>query len=145
VGAGDLTAAEVKAFYRCLVEWKKLGYRISNTFNSLRKTLDWPLAYSEIGYPHNLPRDSRVMECRHGKLVCWLDANRRLCPCPSTFLRPEFAVSIADGTVKEGWEVLGKKINCVACGGSDESTTFLALKMEDLVEVSFRVFRNMLR
>lgn len=132
VGCGDLAADEVRGFYRFLISLKKKGYPVSNTFNSLNKTLKWPIEYSQIGFSHNLPADFAYTECRHGKLVCWLDANNTLYSCPITFYRPECAVPVEKGNIREAWEKLGKLMNCLCCGGSDESTTFFALHFEDL-------------
>lgn len=142
VGSGDLTSGEVKEFYRFLIGLKKNGYPVSNSFNSLRKTLDWPIAYSEIGMPGNLPAGFKFVPCRHGRLICWLDAKGRLYPCPITFLRPEFSVSIVDHDIARAWKELGKKVPCAACGGSDESTTLLALQFEDLKEAFLRAARG---
>lgn len=63
-------------------------------------------------------------------------------PCPTAFYRPELSVKIKNESIKESWEKLGKKVSCIACGGSDESTTLLALKFEDLIEASSRLFKD---
>ena len=123
---------------------KKEGYRVSNSFNSLRKTLDWPVNYSQIGYPDNLPQDFKYIQCRHGKLICWLH-DGMLYPCPATFLRPEYAVPIESNNIEDAWHKLAKKVSCVACGGSDESTTLFALELQDLKEAFFRVIENNIR
>ncbi len=142
VGSGDLSRNEIKAFYEFLMTLKKQGYPVSNSYNSLKKSLLWPLEYSEIGFLHNLPPKSKFIRCRHGKLICWLDAEHKLWPCPITFYRKEFGVPIKEGNVKVAWEELGKKTACLACGGSDESTTFLALKGEDLAEGLLKLIRS---
>jgi len=142
VGSGDLTSVEIKEFYEFLRELKKKGYPVSNTYNSLKKTLNWPIEYSQIGFPHNMPHGFKFAGCRHGRLICWLDANNILWPCPITFYRSEFAVPVQNSNIKEAWNKLGEKVRCVACGGSDESTTFFALGFEDLARAFLKIARK---
>ncbi|MDI6717455.1 MAG: radical SAM protein [Patescibacteria group bacterium] len=135
VGTGELTTEETKKVYQKLIELKKQGYPISNTFNSLKKAADWPISYTSIGFKENLPSDYKYDECRHGRLICWLDGDNTLCPCPTTFFRPEYASKVNNGNIKDAWEKLGPKAKCIACGSSDESTTFFALNFEDWMDV----------
>ncbi len=134
VGSADLSPQEIKDFYRFLISLKKQGYPISNSLNSLRKTLEWPISYSQIGFPQNLPRHFRFISCRHGRLICWLGAHHTLLPCPIAFSRKEYEVSISDRNIK--------KVKCVACSGSDESTSFFALKPEDIIQAARVYFRD---
>lgn len=140
LGSADLTSAEIREFFDFLIRLKKEKYPVSNTFNSLRKSRNWPIHYAQIGFRHNLPAGFRFSECRHGRLICWLDANYTMYPCPITFLRPEYAVTVEDGNMGQAWHRLGEKVNCVACGSSDESTTFFALKLEDLKNAFLKTF-----
>jgi MoaA/NifB/PqqE/SkfB family radical SAM enzyme len=142
VGSGDLTSPEIKDFYRFLIELKTKKYPVGNSFNSLRKTLDWPIGYSEIGFAHNLPAGFRYIPCKHGHLICWLGANHTLLPCPITFYRPEYEVPIRNHNIKQAWEEMGRKVPCVACSGSDESTSFFALKAEDLLQTGAHYLKN---
>lgn len=142
VGSGDLTSTEIKEFYRFLKKLKEEEYPISNTFNSLKKSLDWPISYDQIGFTYNLPSNFKFTECRHGRLMCWLDADNNLYPCPNTFYRAEYAVAIQNYNIKKAWNRLGEKVDCVACGGSDESTNFFALKLEDLIDVFLKLCRQ---
>lgn len=75
VGSGEMTGEEIKSFIRFMIKLKKEGYPISNSINSLKKTLNWPTHHSLIGYAHNLPSDFKFTQCRHGRLICWIDGN----------------------------------------------------------------------
>jgi len=142
VGSGEMTREEIKEFHRFLIELKMKKYPVGNSFNSLKKTLEWPLEYSEIGFAHTLPQDSSYIPCKHGRLICWLGANHTLFPCPIAFYRPEYEVPIRNRNIKEAWEELGRKMTCLACGGSDESTSFFALKREDLMQAGLNYLKN---
>jgi len=142
VGSADLSAEEIKDFYRFLIRLKKEKYPIGNTFNSLKKSLDWPISYSEIGFWHNLPVGFRFAPCRHGRLICWLGANHTLLPCPIAFSRQEYEVPIRNHNIKEAWEELGRRVTCIACSGSDESTSLFNLKMEDLISNGLHYFKH---
>ncbi len=142
VGSGDLSSTEIKDFYRLLIQLKKQGYPVSNSFNSLRKSLDWPLDFAEIGYRSSLAQTAGIVSCKHGRLICWLDADKTLYPCPATFGRPEFAVKIRNNDIRAAWRALAEKVNCLACGGSDESTTFFDLRFEDLAEGFLRLLKQ---
>ncbi|MFH0826276.1 MAG: radical SAM protein [Candidatus Omnitrophota bacterium] len=142
VGSADLTGEEIKDFYRFLIRLKKEKYPVGNSFNSLKKSLNWPISYSEIGFEHNLPVGFRFAPCRHGRLICWLGANHTLLPCPIAFSRPEYEVPIRNHHIKEAWEELGRRATCIACSGSDESTSLFNLKMEDLVSTGAQYLKN---
>lgn len=142
VGAGEMSNADIKAVFCRLIGYKEAGHPISNSTNSLRKSLNWPIDFGSIGYPDILPAEFEYDECRHGRLICWLDADGTLYPCPTTFYRPEFGVKLGEGTIAEAWEKLGSRVPCVACGGSDESTSLLALHYEDLKETLVRLVHN---
>jgi len=142
VGSGDLTSEEIKDFYRFLIRLKKQKYPVGNSFNSLHKSLDWPIPYSEIGFKDNLPAGFDFIPCKHGKLICWMGADHTLLPCPIAFYRPEFEVRIRNHNIKEAWEELNRKVTCIACSGSDESTSFFALKMEDIISTGALYFKN---
>ncbi len=142
VGSADLSGEEIKDFYRFLIRLKIEKYPVGNSFNSLKKSLDWPMAYSEIGFAHNLPAGFRFAPCRHGRLICWLGANHTLLPCPIAFSRPEYEVPIRNHDIKEAWEELGRRVTCIACSGSDESTSLFNLKPEDLISIGAYYFKN---
>lgn len=142
VGSADLSGEEIKDFYRFLVRLKKEKYPVGNSFNSLKKSLDWPISYSEIGFARNIPAGFRFAPCRHGRLICWLGANHTLLPCPIAFSRTEYEVCIRSHNIKEAWEELGMRVACIACSGSDESTSLLNLKMEDIVSTGAHYLKN---
>ena len=139
VGSGEMEEQEIRSFIHYLMELKRQGHPVSNSFNSLRKSLRWPISFGAIGFPENLPSGHGVERCLHGHLICWLFTGDTLYSCPTMFNRPEFAAKVEHGDVAKAWKELGERRRCLACGNSDESTTLLSLRGEDVLEAARRL------
>jgi MoaA/NifB/PqqE/SkfB family radical SAM enzyme len=124
---------EKKAYYKKIIELKRNGAPISNSYNALRHAADWPIALHEIGYKHNLP--SKVAPCMHGKLAVWMDADGTLYPCPTSFNREGFGFKIDEKGVKDAWQRMGA-LDCHACGGVSEVDHVLGLRLENIMKAA---------
>lgn len=106
---------KVQKFLKQLLIKKKEGYPISNTVESILYSINWPLEYTTIMYPENIPPDYKPVECvMGGRLFGYVDADGLVLPC-STLWRSKGGLNYRDVGFKRAWESL-QNIDCVSCG-----------------------------
>jgi MoaA/NifB/PqqE/SkfB family radical SAM enzyme len=123
---------ELRSIQHYLIKLKREGRPLNHSIGSLRRSINWPLSYQEIGFSHNINR--KQVPCYYGRYVGILDNDGMLYPCTRFFGDPERGASIHQLGARKAWEKVSQ-LDCVACGRLSEMHRVLSVNPFRIFEI----------
>jgi MoaA/NifB/PqqE/SkfB family radical SAM enzyme len=138
-GAADLDIDRYRDILRYLIQKKKEGEPVRNSFGSLHKMLAWPLGYQDIVDRACAPPGTA--ECLYGRLVAYLDSDGTLYPCTRLFGCQDKGANVYELGPKEAWKKVSK-LDCYACARLTDMHRTLTLNPADVARHFVRLVRR---
>ena len=104
---------EIRNFWIRVLEYKRLGYPIGNSHESLDYVINWPFSYDHILRKKERMTDFKPIPCSLGHLSCKVDVNGTVYPCSVLFHKNGY--DLFKMGIRKIWECF-KKLDCISCG-----------------------------
>ncbi len=104
---------EIRIFWIRVLKYKRLGYPIRNSYESLNYVINWPYSYNHILRKKDSITGFKPIPCSLGHLSCNVDVNGTVYPCSVLFHKNGY--DLFKMGIRKIWECF-KDLDCISCG-----------------------------